>query len=101
MRDRRSRRDRRLDMGRPLRGALVGFGFIAENGHAPEYRRLAALGTADIAAVADVTEARRFAARKAFPKARLYETHAELLASEAHVLDFVDVTTPPYAHADV
>jgi predicted dehydrogenase len=88
-------------MGRSLRGALVGFGFIAENGHVPEYRRLAAGGGVEIRAVADVTEARRQAAREAFPGARLYESHTELLAREAPMLDFVDITTPPYAHAAV
>jgi predicted dehydrogenase len=87
-------------MGRSLRGALVGYGFIAEHGHAPEYRRLAEAGVT-IAAIADVTEARRRAARKSFPKARLYESHEELLANEAHRLDFVDISTPPYAHASV
>jgi len=46
-------------MGRPLRGALVGYGFIAEHGHSPEYRRLAATSEAEIHAIADVTEARR------------------------------------------
>jgi predicted dehydrogenase len=88
-------------MGRSLRGALVGFGFIAENGHAPEYRRLAAGGGVEIRAVADVSEARREAARRAFPGARIYESHSDLLAREAQMLDFVDVTTPPYAHGQV
>jgi predicted dehydrogenase len=88
-------------MGRSLRGALVGYGFIAEHGHAPEYQRLATTGSAQIQAIADVTEARREAARKAFPNARLYENYADLLATEASKLDFVDVTTPPYAHAEV
>jgi predicted dehydrogenase len=87
-------------MGRPLRGAIVGYGFIAEHGHAPEYQRLAAAGGAQIHAVADVTEARRAAARKAFPKARLYESYSDLLANEAHLLDFVDISAPPYAHAE-
>src|SRR5882724_1837672 len=88
-------------MARPLRGALVGYGFIAENGHAPEYQRLGAAGIAQIAAVADVTPSRREAAALAFPNARLYETHLDLLANESRDLDFVDITTPPYAHAEV
>jgi predicted dehydrogenase len=88
-------------MGRPLRGALVGFGFIAESGHSPEYGRLAAAGGVEIRAVADVTEARRQAARRIFPQARLYSSHAELLANEASMLDFVDISAPPYAHAEV
>jgi predicted dehydrogenase len=88
-------------MGRPLRGALVGYGFIAEHGHAPEYQRLAATGGAQIQAIADVTPARREAARKAFPTARLYEDFSALLGHEAQLLDFVDITAPPYAHAAV
>ncbi len=88
-------------MGRSLRGALVGFGFIAENGHTPEYRRLAANGGVEIRAIADVNEARRQAALRAFPGARLYQSHDELLDREAQMLDFVDITTPPYAHAAV
>jgi len=88
-------------MGQPLRGALVGYGFIAEHGHAPEYRRLAANGGARICAVADVTAARREAARIAFPGARVYDSHLELLQNEADRLDFVDVTSPPYAHNEI
>jgi predicted dehydrogenase len=88
-------------MRRSLHGALVGFGFIAEKGHAPEYRRLAATGGVEIRAVADVTESRRRAALEAFPGARVYASYGELLAREAEMLDFVDVTTPPYAHAEV
>jgi predicted dehydrogenase len=82
-------------MEQPLRGALVGYGFIAEHGHAPEYRRLAASGGARICAVADVTAARREAAKIAFPGARVYDNHLELLEHEAGRLDFVDVTSPP------
>src|SRR5258708_33867564 len=85
-----------LHMARPLRGALVGYGFIAENGHAPEYQRLGAAGIAQIGAIADVTPSRREAAALAFPHARLYENHLDLLANESRDLDFGDITTPPY-----
>jgi len=90
-----------LRMGRTLRGALVGYGFIAQGGHTPEYRRLAAAGEVEIQAIADVTGVRRDAARAAFPNARIYESHVDLLAHEGHALDFVDIAAPPYVHGEI
>jgi predicted dehydrogenase len=83
---------------RPLRGALIGFGFIGSLGHAPGY-----LGRADveIVAVADSCEARRKRASEVLPTARLYHSHGELLAAEAKNLDFVDICTPPCDHATI
>ena len=80
------------------KGAIVGFGFIAENGHLPAYR---ARGDFEIVAVADSCAARREAAERAIPGVRVYEDHETMLAKEGGALDFVDVTTPPYAHAPV
>jgi predicted dehydrogenase len=88
-------------MNRPVRGALVGFGFIAESGHAPEYGRRQANGQVEIVALADGCAARREAAARAFPNAKVYESHLALLEQEADRLDYVDITTPPYAHAEV
>ena len=82
---------------RRRRGALVGFGFIAENGHVPAYTRSEQL---EIVAVADVCEARREVAARALPGARIYESH-EALIRDMRDLDFVDITTPPYAHASI
>jgi predicted dehydrogenase len=88
--------------GRPLRGAIVGYGFIAERGHLPAYT---ALGEGrddfEIVAVADVCAARRGAAERAIPGVRTYDDHASLLAAEGASLDFVDVTTPPARHAEI
>ena len=89
-------------MTRILRGACIGYGFISEGGHSPSYRtRAQDPGDFDIVAVADITEARRAAAAKAYPNARLYESWERLLEKEARNLDFVDITTPPYAHAEI
>ncbi len=82
----------------PLRGALIGYGFIAESGHRPEYQRRA---ETEIRAVADVSPERRAAAARAFPGARMYRDHLTLLEHEASRLDFVDITAPPYAHAEI
>jgi predicted dehydrogenase len=81
-----------------LKGAIVGFGFIAERGHLPAY---ALHGDIEIAAVADGCPARREAAARALPNARIFESHEALLAECSASLDFVDVCTPPYAHAPI
>ncbi len=80
-----------------LKGAMVGFGFIAGKGHHPAYL---ARKDVEIAAVADVSPARLEAARAVAPEARLYSTWQELLEKETG-LDFVDVCTPPDAHAEI
>ena len=85
-----------------LRGALIGFGFIMERGHAEAYRRRAETrGDVDILAIADICAARRDAAGAAFPSARVYDSAAALLAAEAESLDFVDIATPPSSHASI
>jgi predicted dehydrogenase len=86
-------------MTRPLQGALIGFGFIAERGHVPAY--LAAPDQLRIVAVADVCAARREKARQVLPHARIYSDTKTLLSSEARQLDFVDIATPPCDHAAI
>jgi len=80
------------------KGAIIGYGFIAERGHLPAY---AASGDLEIVAVADTCAARREAAAKALPNARIYDDYRSLLAAEASTIDFVDISTPPYAHAEI
>jgi predicted dehydrogenase len=101
---------------RALAGALVGYGFIGSRGHVPAYAALpVAMGDPQrapqtppdaesplrIVAVADTCPARRAAAHADLPGVRVYETHAELLEREAGRIDFVDITTPPSAHAEI
>jgi len=89
-------------VNRPRRGALIGYGFIAENGHIPAYlERSRDPGDFEIVAVADLTQARREAASRSIARARIYASYAELLRAEAGRLDFVDIATPPYAHAEI
>lgn len=76
------------------RAALVGFGAVAERAHVPA---LAARGVA-LVAVADPSAARRDAAARAVPAARLYARLDELLAAEKS-LDVLVVGTPPNSHA--
>ena len=85
-----------------LKGAVVGYGFIASNGHVPAYlERQKRAADVKIVAVADVCAARRALAKQHLPEARIYETHAQLLAAEAKNLDYVDIAAPPYAHAEI
>jgi predicted dehydrogenase len=79
------------------RGAIIGFGFIAEKGHLPAYL---ARQDFSIEAIADVCAPRRELARKLLPSARIYEDAQSLLSAEKK-LDFVDIATPPRDHASV
>jgi toxin-antitoxin system PIN domain toxin len=83
---------------RRRKGAIVGFGFIAESGHLPAYHSRDAF---EIVPVADICPARRETAAHALPRARIYADHEALRAHEADELDFVDITAPPYAHTPV
>lgn len=76
------------------RGAIIGFGHIATNGHLPAYRRHSRL---NITAVADrLPSAARTCARE-LPRAIFYEDAARLLEKEK--IDFIDIATPPSLHA--
>jgi predicted dehydrogenase len=90
----------RPSLSTPLRGAVVGFGFISERGHIPAYA-LPGQAKFEIVAVADTCAARRARARVVLPDARIYESHEQLLHAEQGRIDFVDVTTPPSEHARI
>lgn len=84
-----------------LRGAIIGYGFIAENGHFPAYAAAREHGTPiEIVAVADTCPARLERAKAANPALRLYASHQELFEREDN-LDFVDIATPPSEHAPI
>ncbi|HEX3697471.1 MAG TPA: Gfo/Idh/MocA family oxidoreductase [Polyangia bacterium] len=90
-------------MKKTLRGAIIGYGFIMEKGHAAGYRQRATAGDGgdvEIVAVADVSPARRALALQQLPGVRVYPDHASLLAAERD-LDFADIATPPSDHATV
>ena len=77
------------------RGAIIGFGAVAANGHWPAYSNSR---DAQIVAVVDRTEERRRAAREAIPGVATFETMAELAAGPR--IDFVDICTPPALHGE-
>lgn len=87
---------------RPLRGAVIGYGFISSKGHIPAYlERKRQKQDVEIVAVADICEERRFLAGEFLPEARVYTDYQILLEQEAEELDFVDIATPPVFHAEI
>ncbi|HEY7040949.1 MAG TPA: Gfo/Idh/MocA family oxidoreductase [Methylomirabilota bacterium] len=79
---------------RRLRGAVIGLGNVAVNGHLPGWRERT---DCVIVAATDASPARRDAGRSALPDARWHDSVESLLASDD--LDFVDICTPPSSHA--
>ncbi len=85
----------------PLRGALLGYGFIGASGHVPAYlKRRQIEADVEIVAIADICEGRRNLVHSALPNARVYRDISELLKSEK-ALDFIDIATPPCDHATI
>jgi predicted dehydrogenase len=77
-----------------LKGAFIGFGNVAANGHLPGWR---ARDDARIVAATDAAAARCEAFLAACPEGRQHATVDDLLAREE--LDFVDICAPPGSHA--
>jgi predicted dehydrogenase len=77
-----------------LRGAIIGFGNIAVQGHVPAWRRRRDV---EIVAATDTRPVQRAALETHLPSARWYDSTDELVADER--LDFVDICTPPSSHA--
>jgi predicted dehydrogenase len=77
-----------------MRGAFIGFGNVAAEGHLPGWRT-----QADVAIVAatDSVASRRAEFLAACPGGRWCDSPADLLAGET--LDFVDICAPPGRHA--
>ncbi len=77
-----------------LRGAIVGFGSITIHSHLPAWLRRQDV---EIVAATDARPARRAEAEARLPRARWYDSAAELMARDD--LHFVDICTPPSSHA--
>jgi predicted dehydrogenase len=91
-----------MDKINHLRGAIIGYGFIAAKGHIPGYlKRSQDLADVEIVAVADICPVRRKLAQESLPRARIYSDYRALLEAEASNLDFVDISTPPCDHATI
>ncbi|MGH7950169.1 MAG: Gfo/Idh/MocA family protein [Candidatus Binataceae bacterium] len=78
-----------------LRGAISGFGAVAERAHLPGWRSRRDVA---IAAIHEPVSERRHAAIRAIRNVRVYDDLDLLLAGESP--DFVDIASPPAHHAD-
>ena len=76
------------------RGAIIGFGNVAAQGHLPGWRTREDF---QIVAVTDPDPRRRALATQLLPGVRTYVDADELFRAES--LDFVDIAAPPAAHA--
>src|SRR6267143_4240521 len=76
-----------------LRGAIIGLGNVAIEGHLPGWTRR---DDVEIVALSDTEGARRQPAEARLPEARWYDSPEDLLVHEP--LDFVDICTPPASH---
>jgi predicted dehydrogenase len=79
-----------------LKGAIIGLGNVAVNGHLPGWE---GCERARIVAAADALESRLAQERRRLPGARFYTDVSVMLAVEA--LDFLDICTPPGTHASL
>src|SRR5215831_11970132 len=87
---------------RPLKGAVIGYGFISSKGHVPAYlHRSQRKGDVEIIAVADICSPRRAQIRRDLPGVRVYPTYESLLKHCGFELDFIDICTPPSLHAEI
>lgn len=80
-------------MDRPLRGALIGCGFVAQH-HLASWPQVTG---AQLVAVCDVRAERLAWAQSLVPQARAYHDAAALFDAESP-LDFVEICTRPGAH---
>jgi predicted dehydrogenase len=76
----------------PYRGAIVGFGQVAQHGHWPAF---AASDSFEIVAVVERSAARRAMAARLAPGVRAVASLDEIAGAE---IDFVDICTPPALH---
>lgn len=79
-----------------LKGAIVGLGNVAVNGHLPGWE---GCERARIVAAADAVESRIAQERWRLPEASLYTDVSAMLAADT--IDFVDICTPPGTHASL
>lgn len=77
-------------LDKKLRGAIIGFGNIAEQIHWPAFLNSK---NVEIVAIVDISEQRRLYLKTNFPNLTIYNKCKDLLSSEK--LDFIDIATPP------
>lgn len=82
-----------------LKGAIIGFGKIAQQSHLKAYRQDVLKNDVKITSVVEPFEANRIEGQKNYPSLNFYSTTDELFAKEN--IDFVDITAPPKFHSQL
>ncbi len=80
-----------------LKGAIIGFGKIAQTGHWPAFSSDPLRSNAEITAVVEPDVAYQNKAREMITDVCVYDSLDSFLRHER--LDFVDICTPPFLHA--
>lgn len=82
-----------------LKGAIVGFGKIAQGSHVKAFFNEALKDKAQLIAVVEPLEENRKQGQKDFPSLKFYSSTNDLFANEK--IDFIDITAPPKFHSSL
>ena len=82
-----------------LKGAIVGFGKIAQSSHVKAFFNEALKGKAQLVAVVEPLKENREQGQKISPSLKFYSSTNELFANEK--IDFIDITAPPKFHSSL
>jgi UDP-N-acetyl-2-amino-2-deoxyglucuronate dehydrogenase len=82
-----------------LKGAIVGFGKIAQSSHVKAFFNEALKEKVQLVAVVEPFKENREQGRIAFPSLKFYSSIEELFSNEK--IDFIDITAPPKFHSSL
>ena len=82
-----------------LKGAIVGFGKIAQSSHVKAFLNEALKNKIQLIAVVEPLEENRKQGQNDFPSLKFYSSTEELFQNEK--IDFVDITAPPKFHSSL
>lgn len=82
-----------------LKGAIIGFGKIAQSSHLKAFFSDELKGKAEITAVVEPVKENRELGQKNFPSLKFYASTSELFSNER--IDFIDITAPPKFHSSL
>ena len=82
-----------------LKGAIIGFGKIAQGSHVKAFFNEALKEKAELVAVVEPIKENRESGMNNYPALNFYSSTEELFANEN--IDFIDITAPPKFHASL
>jgi predicted dehydrogenase len=82
-----------------LKGAIIGFGKIAQNSHVKAFFNEALKNKVKLVAVVEPLKENREQGVKDYPALNFYSSTEELFANEK--IDFIDITAPPKFHSSL